>query len=123
VSSMHLYAQKEYAHKVVDTLASPYMAGRGYVDDGCGKAARYISDQYKSMRLLPFGKSYEQPFHFPINTYPEQIEVSVNGKPSSHGADYIVIPVTPSIKGVFELVKFDKEILLDSIRLQNFLNR
>lgn len=116
-------AQKDFARKVVDTLASPYMAGRGYVDDGCAKAAKYLDKEYKTLGLKPFGKSYRQDFSFPINTYPKQVEVRVNGKEAVHGADYIVIPVTPTMKGTYPVVKFDRSILLDSTRLQNFLNK
>lgn len=118
-----LHAQKEFAHRVVDTLASPYMAGRGYVDDGCGKAAKYLNNEFKTIGLKSFGKSYKQYFSFPINTYPKQVEVSVDGKAAVHGADYIVIPVTPGMKGTYPVVRFDRSILLDSAKLQNFLNK
>src|ERR1700722_2851572 len=83
-----LFAQKDFGRKVVDTLASPYMAGRGYVDSGCEKAAKYIGDQYKNFGLQPFTSSYSQPFHFPINTYLGKIEVRVDGKVVPQGADY-----------------------------------
>ncbi len=116
-------AQKDYARKVVDTLASPYMAGRGYVDDGCKKAAKYVSNQFKDIGLLPFSKSYTQEFHLPINTYPKQLEVSVNGHKAKNGDDYILIPITQSIKGSFPVVKFDRTILLDTNRLKDFLRK
>ena len=114
-------AQKTFARKVVDTLASPYMAGRGYIDNGCRKAAKYLNAQYKNIGLLPFGKSYKQPFSFSVNTYPKQLTVAVNGKLATDGADYIVIPITPSVKGTFPVVRFDRSILLDSSRLRKFL--
>jgi hypothetical protein len=116
-----VYAQKDYARKVVDTLASPYMAGRGYVDDGCHKAAQFINKEFKNIGLYPFGNDYGQKFHFPVNTYPKKIEVSINGKAERDGDDYILIPITPSIKGTYPVVKFDRSILLDSIKLGAFL--
>jgi len=122
-SASIIFAQKDFARKVVDTLASPYMAGRGYVDSGCEKAAIYLSGQYKNFGLQAIGSSCFQQFHFPINTYPGKIEVWVNGNVASHGADYIVIPVTPTIKGTYKVVGFDKSILLDSIRLKKFLSK
>ncbi len=115
-------AQKEFARQVVDTLASPYMAGRGYVNDGCGKAARYILDQYKKLGLITFG-SYSQEFHLPVNTYPKKIKVRVNGHLAKDGADYIAIPSTPSIHGTFPVLKFDRTVLTDSIKLNHFLKQ
>lgn len=118
-----LFAQKDFGRKVVDTLASPYMAGRGYVDSGCEKAAKYIENEYKSFGLHAFTASYYQPFHFPINTYPGKIEAWVDGKVVPQGADYIVIPTTPIMQGTYKVVKFDKSILLDSIKLKKFLSK
>ncbi|HXB12003.1 MAG TPA: M20/M25/M40 family metallo-hydrolase [Bacteroidia bacterium] len=123
LSGINSFAQKDYARKVVDTLASPYMDGRGYVNDGCKKAAKYVYNQFKNIGLLTFGKSYTQEFHFPINTYPKQLELSVNGHIAKDGDDYIVIPITPSIKGNFPVVKFDRTILLDTNRLKEFLRK
>jgi hypothetical protein len=70
-----------------------------------------------------FGKSYSQEYHFPINTYPKQIQVWINGELAANGADYIVDPITPTIKGTYPVVKFDKDILLDSNKLQAFLTK
>ena len=36
-----------YAHKLVDTLTSPYFWGRGYTNNGVGKAAKLITQQFK----------------------------------------------------------------------------
>jgi len=113
-------AQKDFARKIVDTLASPYMGGRGYVDHGNQRAAAYLNKQFKTLGLLHFGKSYKQKFSYPINTYPTPYSISVNGKVTAPGADYIIIPSTPSMKGTFPVVRFDRSILLDSNRLKDF---
>lgn len=120
--SFCLQAQKNFAREVVDTLASPYMAGRGYVNNGCEKAAKYISDQFKNIGLVPFG-AYSQEFHLPVNTYPKKIDVSINGALQADGRDYIVIPSTPSIKGTFPVAKFNMGVLADSAKLRQFLRR
>jgi aminopeptidase YwaD len=113
-------AQKDYARKVVDTLASPYMAGRGYDFDGDKKAAKYIGDQMKEFGLLPFGSSYEQHFKFNVNTFPYKMEVSVNGKLQPIGADYIVIPNSCSEKGSFPVKRFTRSTLLDAAKMYEF---
>ncbi|HTA26743.1 MAG TPA: M28 family peptidase [Bacteroidia bacterium] len=119
--SVTAFAQKDFARKVVDTLASPYMGGRGYVDDGNQRAATYLNNEFKSLGLTPFGKSYLQKFEYPVNTYPTPYIISINGKLTTPGADYIVIPSTTTIKGAFPVVRFDRTILNDSIKLQKFL--
>jgi aminopeptidase YwaD len=113
--------QKEYARKIVDTLASPYMGGRGYIDHGNERASKYLNDQFKSLGLLQFGDSYLQKFEYPINTYPSAYIVSVDGTMAEPGADYIVIPATPSIKGNYAVVRFDKSIMSDSVKLKTFM--
>jgi aminopeptidase YwaD len=115
------FAQKDFARKVVDTLASPYMGGRGYIDNGNQRAATYLNSQFKDLGLLPFGVSYEQKFSYPINTYPDTYIVSVNGNMTEPGADYIVMPSTPTIRGNYSVIRFDRSILHDSTRLKNFL--
>jgi aminopeptidase YwaD len=115
------FAQKDFARKVVDTLASPYMGGRGYVDKGNQRAATYLNDQFKNLGLLPFGDSYEQKFDYPVNTYPDSYIVSVNGKMAEPGADYIILPSTPTIKGNYKVIRFDCSILKDSMKVKEFL--
>src|SRR6185312_10927838 len=111
---------KVYARSIVDTLASPYMGGRGYVDEGNKRAADYLTSQFKNIGLLPFGDSYEQKFEYPVNTYPTAYIVSVNGDVAEPGADYIIIPSTPVMKGNYPVVKLDRSILTDSNKLKNF---
>lgn len=112
---------KAYARSIVDTLASPYMGGRGYVDKGNLRAANYLTAQFKNTGLLPFNSSYEQKFSYPVNTYPTAYIVSVNGEVAEPGADYIIIPTTPTMKGNYQVVKFDHSILTDSAKLRSFM--
>src|SRR4051812_24973091 len=69
---------RAYAKKIIDTLASPSMHGRGYVANGDKIAADYISDQFKSFGLVPFNISgtYFQKFAFPVNTFPGKVEMN-----------------------------------------------
>jgi len=108
------------AHKIVDTLASPYMGGRGYVDNGNLRAAIYLNNQFKKLGLQQFDKSFEQKFEYPVNTYPTPYSVSVNDNLATPGADYIVIPSTPTISGTFTVVRFDRTTLKDSNLVKDF---
>jgi aminopeptidase YwaD len=120
--SLTSFAQKDFARIIVDTLASPYMSGRGYVAYGNQRAAKYLNKQFKKLGLKPVGKFFQQKFSYPVNTYPTPYSISINGKLTQPGADYIIIPSTPSMKGTFPVVRFDRSILTDSNLVQEFFN-
>jgi aminopeptidase YwaD len=64
-----------FARRIVDTLTSKYFWGRGYTNDGMGKAARFIAQEFKSYGLKPIvGKDYTQQFAFNVNTFPGKTE-------------------------------------------------
>lgn len=117
------YAQKDYARKVVDTLASPYMAGRGYVNKGDKKAAKYIINEFKGSGLLPIGNSYEQKFKFSVDTYIKPWGLILDGHPAVPGQDYIVVPSSPTTNGTFPVVLFDRTTYLDKEKLREFLSK
>lgn len=94
-----------YARKVVETLASPQLKGRGYVQKGDQLASAYIAGEFKAAGLHPLNKaSYFQNFDLPVNTFPGKVEVAVNGQLLKTGADYLVSAFSPSIKGTFQVV-------------------
>jgi hypothetical protein len=86
-----------YAHRIVNTLASPAMHGRGYVNNGCNMAGDYLKHQFDSLHLQSFNNNYFQNFSFPVNTFPFDVELTINGKALIAGKDYIV--EAPSGKG------------------------
>ncbi len=118
---------RAYAKQVIDTLASPSMHGRGYVQKGDKIAANYISDQYKSFGLIPFNiaGNYFQDFSFPINTFPGKVEMTFiwkNGKKEvcDPGEHFLVHSNSPSVKGHFPVVDLDSAIVYDDAKWANF---
>ncbi len=108
---------KTYAIKVVDTLASSSMHGRGYVNGGDQIASEYISNEFKSFNLVSFEKSgsYFQEFSFSVNTFPGRVEMTFhfNGGASEKcepGEKFMVRSSSPSIKGHFKVVRLDSTI-------------
>jgi hypothetical protein len=94
----------KYAHQVIDTLTSPSMHGRGYVNKGDKIAAEYIKNEFQKMFLQPVGdKDYFQDFKFPVNTFPKKMEVSVDSIQLKPGADFIVDANSSKAKGTYEL--------------------
>ena len=110
----------KYARFVIDTLASPYMHGRGYTFDGDKKAAKFIVSQLKKMHIKKFGKSYLQPFTIKTNVFPDTMEVKINKKELTPGIDYIIDARSNSCYGTFEVVtltKHDLEVRMKSMSM------
>ncbi|HZX58489.1 MAG TPA: M28 family peptidase [Mucilaginibacter sp.] len=104
-----------FARRMVDTLTSPYFWGRGYTNDGMGKATRFISGQFKDYGLQPLdGKDFVQEFSFNANTFPGLMEVSINGIKLEPGRDYIVGPESRGAKSQGKLVQRDSGLFVDA---------
>jgi aminopeptidase YwaD len=96
------------ARKAIAKLCSEKFFGRGYVRDGQQRAAKYLVTEIKKAGALPlFGASFRQLFHMPVNTFPSEISVSVNGKKLVAGKDFIPAPSSASASGSFTLTKAD----------------
>lgn len=106
----------KFAHKMVDTLTSPYFWGRGYTNNGMGKAADFIAGQLKSYGLKPMaGKTYLQEFSYPVNTFPGKMEVAINGVALVPGRDFIVSPDSRGVTGEGKLVQQDSTHFVDAV--------
>lgn len=107
VAQQNAHAQQVlYAKKVIDTLCSDFMKGRGYVENGDRNAADYLASEFEAAGLKKFSKSYFQTFTTPVNTFPGKMSLSVNGKVLKPGEDFLIEPGSPGVSG-----KFSTEIL------------
>ncbi len=103
-----------FGKKIVDTLTSPYYWGRGYTNDGMSKAADFIASQYQSFGLVPLkGKTFLQNFTYPVNTFPGNMEVSINNVALQPGKDFIVSPESKGVKGNGKLRQIDSTQFID----------
>jgi hypothetical protein len=82
--------------------------GRGYVHNGDKIAADYLEQEFKKLGALPIKKSYRQYYHHDVNTFPDSMRLTVNGKTLIPGEDYILDNRSGSC---FE--KYDKVISFD----------
>jgi aminopeptidase YwaD len=92
-----------YAREMLDKLASEKFYGRGYVKNGDGKASDFIAKQFKKDKLEKFGEDYFQTYHFPMNTFPKKVEVSIDGKKLVPGEEFVISSSSPSIEGEFPI--------------------
>ena len=105
-----------FARKMVDTLSSPYFWGRGYTKDGMHKASDFLAAQLKSFGVAPMdGKSYLQPFSFPVNTLPGKMEVAINGVQMVPGQDFIISADSRGVKGEGKLLQRDSVTFVDTV--------
>lgn len=103
-----------FARRIADTLTSTYFWGRGYTNDGMGKAARFLAKEFKSYGLQPMaGKDYYQPFDFNVNTFPGKMEVVLNGTALIPGKDFIVAPESRGVKAKGTLLQKDSITFID----------
>ncbi|MES2646319.1 MAG: M28 family peptidase [Bacteroidota bacterium] len=84
-----------YIKKITDTLSSSAFFGRGYVNDGMGKAGRFILNEMKQIGL----EVSEQKFTYAVNTFPGKMTLVINGKQLQPGIDFIVAPESRTVQG------------------------
>ena len=96
----------KYAIYCKDTLASEYMAGRAYVDEGDKKAATFIRNELKESGVKLLGENGFQKLNFPINNIMDfMVSMRYLKKPLKLGEDYLVFGSSPSANMVLENVK------------------
>ena len=114
ISVSGLWAQnKETAKGIINELSAPEMHGRGYVAGGDSLAANYIAGKMFEMGLQNFGNSYFQSFNFNVNTFPGEMDITIDGKSITQGYDYHIDPASKGIKGEFDMAWLDSGILFN----------
>ncbi|MBC5993813.1 M28 family peptidase [Pontibacter cellulosilyticus] len=113
----------ERVRQTVDTLASPYFHGRGYILDGDARAADYIRDRFKQMGLKPLGNSYFQSFSFPVNRITETPQLEIDGKKLLAGKDFVARASSPSGSGKAAILVLDSLALTDAAAAQQFFSQ
>ncbi len=92
-----------YVRKITDTLSSEHFLGRGYVNDGMGKAARFIEDEMKQQGL----SVQAQPLRYPVNVFSGKMKLSIDSTILRPGVDFIVAPESRGRRANGPLVKDD----------------
>ena len=106
-----------YAKFIIKMLSSPKFKGRGYVENGNNIAAKFIKKEYKKVGLNKFKNNYFQQFTINANTFPSNMNLSINDKDLIPGKDYIVDPLSGSLKGDFGVEIIKKEDILNQKKI------
>lgn len=103
----------ELARTDVQALCSDQLSGRGYQSNGHGLAAQYIAQRFTSIGLEPWspdsvqGKpTWFQSFSFQVNSV-DSLRLVLNKKKLRPGVDYILHPLSGSVKGTFKAKDLD----------------
>jgi hypothetical protein len=74
------------------------------VHNGDKIAADYLEQEFKKLGALPIKKSYRQFYHHDVNTFPDSMRVTVNGKSLIPGEDYLIETESWTSFGKFDTV-------------------
>lgn len=96
--SFYGFGQLEEVRRITETLCSPEFHGRGYVNGGDSIAAVFIGSEFEKRGLEKVGGSYFQEYKFKVNTFPGQMQVTVDGSKLSPGTDFVVDPSSSGLK-------------------------
>lgn len=99
------------------------MYGRGYVNNGSAIAADYIAAQMQELNLTPFGGGYKQDFTVHVKTYPSAVSLKVNGQNLDPAIDFTVVAGSPSIKGIYKILKIDSSYFKSKHKHNNLLKK
>ncbi|MBK8499969.1 MAG: M28 family peptidase [Flavobacteriales bacterium] len=88
----------------LETLTSPEFHGRGYVNDGQRIASDWIAQEFQRIGLKPVKQDFFQPFQFNVNSFPDSVKASIDGRDLVPGVDFIVDPSSGKAEGRYEIV-------------------
>jgi aminopeptidase YwaD len=111
---------KEFAKQAIEKLCSEDYSGRGYVNEGDKKAARFIADAFRRFRLGSPNIDYYQSFGFPVITFPGETFCNADGVGLEPGRDFIVNAGCPPIKGKFNIIYIDSATIDNNFAYEIF---
>lgn len=115
ITSIYSFSQDSiFARKMVDTLTSKTFWGRGYTNDGMHKTAMFLANEFKEYGLQPMqGKSFFQEYSFSVNTFPDKMNLTINGTTLVAGKDFIVAAESQGLLSDGSLEQVDSVQFID----------
>ena len=90
--------------RIVKELSSTKFQGRGYARNGVRKAGLFIEREFSSAGV---DEVLIQPFKIDINTFPGEMNMTVDRKEFKPGIDFVMREYSPGVKGYFKLYYID----------------
>ncbi len=104
-----VFGQQEFGLTVTKELCDEKYHGRGYVNEGHLKAANYIKEKFVEYGLKPIQEDYFQPFNISINTFPNDVLISIDNQKLKIGSDFIIDAISGSANGSFTPFVIDSD--------------
>jgi len=106
--NLTLFAQKDYAKSILDTLCSDYFSGRGYINDGVEKSAEFIKNELKNIGVSNFpNQKYIQNYSFGVNTFPFDLTLKLDDSVLVAGQDYLLNANSGTAQGDFKVIEIN----------------
>jgi len=99
----------DFTRRMIDSLCSPALQGRGYVNGGDKKAADFLVKQLRTTNAEPIENSYYQYFNIDINTFPGKVQLGFDQTVLLAGTDFMIGSSSPSIDGSYKALWLTKE--------------
>lgn len=106
-----------YARKIVDTMASESMHGRGYVNGGDSIAAFYLKGEFQKMGLKSFNDDYYQKLSFFVNVF-DRVKLELDGQQLTPGKDFIPFHLNSSAFGKYPVVYIDDALAINKMKFK-----
>ncbi len=116
------FGQIEEVRRITKTLCSPEYHGRGYVNGGDSIAAEFIAIEFKKIGVKPLKRSYFQEFSFAVNSFPNEMNISLGSKKLKAGIHFLVDPSSNGIstklkpKKITATIALNQNLLLEEIK-------
>ena len=108
-----IVAQIEVGRSITRELCSAKYFGRGYVKQGDSLAAEFVATEFSKRGLKKIKGSYFQKFYFDVNTFPSEMELSINGRKLVPGKDFMVDPSSGSSNIIWQYKYLSKSELFN----------
>lgn len=100
------FSQSAESMNILEQLTSEEFAGRGYVEDGQEKAADFLVGKLKAYGVEPVNSVYRQEVSYSVNTFPQKMNVAINGVALRASEEFIVHPASASFSGELTITPF-----------------
>ena len=111
--SIPIFAQVETGRKHLQELTSERMHGRGYVNNGIQNAEKYIQQKFESFQLQNLFDEGESSVTYPVNTFPDKLQLAVDGTQLTAGKDFMIDAISGGGTATLKCIPFNKKDLQD----------
>lgn len=123
IESVAFSQDLNYAKKIIDTLSSETMKGRGTAENGDSIAALFIKNEFIKNNVKPLIKDYYQNFYVNTNTFTDVVKLKINKKELKPVNDFLVSSDSPELSGVYKTIYLDSVVVCNAKKFNTFKSK